>query len=279
MLSMFFVHDGGSTQDWRLKGHAEKHFWKWVCSWGAFVRFPSDLGYDDGAYRLPPLKFHHHQVEVDQVDLRSEGMLFAMEARTLQERRSARKASLSSRVQELAKLANESTEQWLVWCDLNDEGDALEKAIEGSVQVAGSDSPEFKEQAALDFIDGKTRVLISKASIFGFGLNFQRCHNMAFVGLSDSWESYYQAVRRCWRFGQTSPVDVHIFSSILDGAVVSNIERKEADAETMAKEMTAFTSAFVRANVSGSSREKTEYNPKKTMKLPAWVFESDEGNQ
>lgn len=277
MLSMFFVHDGyGATRDWRLKGHAKKAFWKWVCSWAAFVRFPSDLGYDDGAYQLPPLKYHSHQVEVDQVSLRAEGMLFAMDARTLSERREARKASLSGRVAELAAMVNESSDQWIVWCDLNDEGNALEKAIEGSVQVAGCDSPEFKEQAALDFIDGKTRVLISKASIFGFGLNFQGCHKMAFVGLSDSWEAYYQAVRRCWRFGQKNPVDVHIFSSVLDVAVVSNIERKEADADTMAREMSKFTSEFVKANVKGATHEKTEYNPKKAMKLPSWVMKGSD---
>jgi hypothetical protein len=163
--------------------------------------------------------------------------LFAMEARTLNDQRKVRKASLTLRVAAAAKLANSNSDQWLVWCDLNDESKALTDAINGAVEVSGSDSDDHKRQAAIDFQDGKIRVLVSKPSIFGFGLNFQRCHNVAFVGLSHSYEAFYQAIRRCWRFGQDQPVNAHIIYDVAEGRVIDNIRRKEADSIQMAQSM------------------------------------------
>jgi superfamily II DNA or RNA helicase len=240
MLAMFFVHDGGDTSKWRLKGHATSKFWEWVCSWAVTIRKPSDLGYDDGDFVLPPLEIRDCTVETPrQASTADDGQmaLFAMEARTLNDQRKVRKDSLSLRVDAAASLANGNDEQWLVWCDLNDESKALTAAIDGAVEVSGSDSDDHKRQAAIDFQDGKIRVLVSKPSIFGFGLNFQGCHNVAFVGLSHSYEAFYQAIRRCWRFGQQQPVNAHIIYDVAEGRVIDNIRRKEADSIAMAESM------------------------------------------
>lgn len=255
MLSMFFVHDGGETQTWRLKGHAADDFWRWVCSWAVTLRQPSDLGYPDAAFALPPLTMHQHTVASQA----PEGMLFAVEAQGLIDRRRARQASLPERVARCAALVNASDEPWLVWCDLNAEGDALVKAIPDAVQVAGSDAPAVKEARMLGFADGEFRVLITKPSIAGFGMNWQHCPNVAFVGLSDSWEQYYQAIRRCWRFGQTRPVQCHVFASEAEGAVVANIERKERAAEAMAAQMVEHMQVQNMADVRQAERQTDDY--------------------
>ena len=240
MLAMFFVHDGGDTAKWRLKGHAQNKFWEWVCSWAVTIRKPSDLGYDDGDFVLPALHIQDCTVETPRdavTDDAGQMALFAMEARSLNDQRKVRKASLQLRVDAAAELANGNAEQWLVWCDLNDESKALTAAINGAVEVCGADSDDHKRQAAIDFQDGKIRVLVSKPSIFGFGLNFQSCHNVAFVGLSHSYEAFYQAIRRCWRFGQRHPVNAHIIYDVGEGRVIENIRRKEADSIQMAQSM------------------------------------------
>ena len=240
MLAMFFIHDAADARNWRLKGHAAAKFWEWICSWAVTIRKPSDLGYDDGDFVLPPLEIRDCTVEAPrQAATADDGQmaLFAMEARTLNDQRKVRKASLQLRVDAAAALANGSAEQWLIWCDLNDESKALTAAIDGAVEVSGSDSDEHKRQAAIDFQDGKIRVLVSKPSIFGFGLNFQSCHNVAFVGLSHSYEAFYQAIRRCWRFGQQQPVNAHIIYDVAEGRVIDNIRRKEVDSIAMAESM------------------------------------------
>ncbi len=247
MLSMFFVHDGGETQKWRLKGHAKADFWQWVCSWAAMIRKPSDLGYDDGDFELPPMRTH--RVVVDAERQKQEGMLFAAEAQTLQERLAARRDSVEDRAKAVADLVNGNDRPWIVWCNLNAEADAAKKMIPGAVNVQGSDSIGIKEKHLLGFADGDFRVLITKPKIAGHGMNWQHCADVAFLGLSDSWEQYYQAVRRCWRFGQAQEVNTHIVTASTEGAVVRNIERKEKDAEKMASEMAALTADAVRGNV------------------------------
>jgi hypothetical protein len=256
MLSMFFVHDGGETQQWRLKGHAEGDFWRWVASWAVMLQNPADLGYDGTRFVLPPLEYHHHVIASTHAPA---GYLFPVEAQTLIERRQARKASLAERVQQCADLVNASDEPWIVWCDLNAEGDALTRLIPDAVQVAGSDDAATKEQRMLAFADGAIRVLVTKPSIAGFGMNWQHCANVAFVGLSDSWEQYYQAVRRCWRFGQTRPVQCHVITSTAEGAVVSNIQRKERDAERMQQEMVRHMADLNQAELRATTRETDEY--------------------
>jgi superfamily II DNA or RNA helicase len=461
MLAEYFVHDGGETQVWRLKGHARAQFWKWVSSWGAMVRKPSDLGHDDTAYNLPPLTVAEHLVHTDG---NTAGMLFAFEAQTLSERRDARRASMDDRVSECAlkvkeswhKLAehNEdfchvvetairgkpkstrsgksnapgkapvvsqdepgtkqgdqegihegvlrgepgkvqthnagaeggaqretqskvrdgreveklaqgiseglagikpgeaevsaasevrsdcgsiqrnddraekqmrdmrtlgeetqdvpdggslpreregsrdsvlelqhgdrkvhgqysvaevcnrlSTEQWMIWCDLNVEQDALEMEFgDLAFSIRGSDSNEEKESRLNRWMQGERPVMISKCSIMGWGINMQCCRNVAFVGVTDSFEAYYQAVRRCWRFGQAREVMVHIFASQLEGAVLANLKRKEAAALAMGEQLSAETRDAVREEVAGSERKTNPYNARTRIAAPSWLI-------
>lgn len=273
MLAEFFTHDGGDTSVWRLKGHARNVFWRWVASWGAMIRKPSDLGFDDGAYNLPPLHLHEHVVDTEAP---LNGMLFQMEAQTLSERRDARRSSMVERVAACAAIVNaEHTEPWVVWCDLNDEGDALTAAIDGAVQIAGKDSTEVKEQRLADFAEGRSRVLVSKPSICGWGLNWQHSARMAFVGVTDSFESYYQAVRREWRFGQKRDVHVHLFSSSQEGAVAANLRRKEREAREMAEALSAETAGAVFAEVIGEAkRETNSHHANKPVRVPHFLLET-----
>lgn len=270
MLAEFFVHDGGDTAVWRLKGHARHLFWQWVASWGVMLRSPADLCYDDSAYRLPSLNVHQHTVESTH-DQEATGQLFALEAQTLMDRRSARRDSLVDRVSACAEMVNADKQPWIVWCDLNAEGDALRSAIPDAVEIRGSDDMDVKEQRLMDFAHGKIRVLVTKPSIAGFGLNWQHCARMAFVGVTDSWEAYYQAVRRCWRFGQKRPVDVHIFSSEQEGAVVSNLKRKEEDAKKMSDALAAEVIDSVRSELIGSTRETNNYDANKRVIVPSFL--------
>lgn len=229
MLALFFKQDGNTTHKWRLKGHAESEFWRWMASWAVALRSPADLGCDDAAFRLPPLNMH--SVVVASPD--SGVGLFRAEAQTLQERQAARRESVAERVEAVASKVNADAEQWLVWCNLNAESDALVKAIPDAVEVRGSDSAEHKESSLLGFADGSIRVLVTKPSIAGFGMNWQNCARVAFVGLSDSYEQFYQAVRRSWRFGQERPVECYVVTAEAEGAVVRNIEAKERAAAHM----------------------------------------------
>lgn len=263
MLAMFFTHDGGDTSVWRLKGHAESEFWKWVCSWAVMLRKPSDLGYSDNGFALPPLRYHQITVDVAHQDQAAEGAqlyLIPVEALTLVDRRNARKVSLTDRVAAAAELVNASDESWVVWCNLNTESEALTKAIAGAVEVTGADSAEYKEQVALDFVEGRVRVIVSKPSIFGFGMNWQHCHNAAYVGLSDSFEELDQSVHRIHRYGQTEACDIYIITSELEGAVVRNIERKRGDHERMTDQMLEHMRDLNTAEVHGLVRETMEYH-------------------
>lgn len=261
MLAMFFCHDGGDTSQWRVKGHGVKAFWSWVASWAVMMRRPSDLGYEDDGFALPPLVSHESIVQMGQEYAHAAGTLFASEARTLTDQRAARRASIGRRVETVAQMVNDSADPWVVWCELNDEAGACEAAIPGSVQVAGSDDLDTKERRLLDFAEGRARVLVSKPSIAGHGLNWQHCAHMAFCGIGHSYESYYQAVRRCWRFGQTRPIEVHVVCSDAESAVLENVKRKERDAEEMASQMVALMSETMKANVHGQGCEKADYAP------------------
>lgn len=235
MLSTFFVHDGGDTAKWRLKKHAEKDFWKWVCSWAVMIRKPSDLGYSDDGFNLPELNIYDEMVDAKYKD---DERLFAMPAITLQERRHARSETTEDRTQAVAEIvAHRPDEPWLIWCNLNIESEAAAKLIPRAVELRGSDDRDEKTAKMMDFTAGKIRVLVTKPSIAGFGMNWQHCRNVVFLGLSDSYEQFYQAVRRCWRFGQTRQVHCYIVTSSAEGAVTENIKRKERDAAKMALEM------------------------------------------
>jgi hypothetical protein len=238
MLATFFTHDGGDTSKWRLKRHAVKAFWEWVGTWAIAFRKPSDLNpaFSDDGYVLPPLHIHRHEIDFQTVV--PEGRLFEDEAVTLTDQRSVKRGSLSARVAKVAELvAAEPDEPWLIWCELNDEGGALEKAIPGAVQVSGSDTTAFKEDRMRDFSEGRLRVLISKPAICGFGMNWQHAARMASVGIDHSHEKWYQCVRREWRFGQTRPVHAHVIHTPQEAPIVRSLKEKEARAETMAEEM------------------------------------------
>ena len=414
MLAEFFTHDGGDTSVWRLKGHARDIFWRWVSSWGAMIRRPSDLGFDDGAYNLPALHVHEHQVSYE---MPLNGMLFATDAQSLSERREARRASMADRVAECVSLilgdlqSNErareesvssgvlpsqqaqvqeenagsagclqrdstrevcrergvqredqaasegvsreeaqntsevdlrahsgsvrraddcaeprlrdlrplgevtqsipddrslshqrqgagnivrgvqsrtgevqgqpgvssegnrvSQQQWVVWCELNSEQDALEAAFGPlAFSIRGADSSEEKESRLERWLAGERPIILSKPAILGWGINMQNAARMAFVGVTDSYEAYYQAVRRCWRFGQTRDVHVHVFASKAEGAVVANLTRKERDAGKMAESLSAETRNAVMAEVTGLKRETNDYNAGKTVSVPAFL--------
>ena len=271
MLAEYFTHDGGDTSVWRLKGHARTAFWRWVASWGALVRSPSDLGYEDGGYALPPLIHHEHILPLDQADVFATGRLFAEEAAGLMARRQARRGSLSRRVAECAAVVNaQPDEPWVVWCDLNDESDALTEAITGAIEVRGSMDIDEKEAVLAKFSRGEARVIVSKPRICGFGLNWQHAARMAFVGVTDSFEAYFQAVRREWRFGQTRDVHVHVFASEAEGAVVRNLQRKGVAAEEMAAALSTETAAVVQQEVRGLLRETNAYT-RPTTEMPSWL--------
>ena len=274
MLAMVCVHDGSlrahDAEDWRLKRHAEKDFWRWLASWSVMIRHPRDLGYEDAGYDLPPLTIK--QVTV-KAEYKSDGeLLFPMEAQTLQERIRARKNSASERVAAAAEIvATEPNEPWLIWCNLNSEADELRKIIPGAVNVQGSDTQEYKTANLLGFTRRQPRVLISKPSIAGHGMNFQHANRMVFVGLTDSFEQVFQAIRRCWRFGQTRETFVYMIAGEMEGAVVANLTKKEKKYEHMAKAMADHMKDICAKQLRGADSTKTVYNPKVTMKVPSWL--------
>lgn len=249
MLSMYFVHDGGQTSKWRLKGHAENNYWQWMASWSVFIDNPNNLGYNIEGYDLPKLNIN--QIVAD-------GLPITTEKLTLTQRRNARKESLDVRCQVAADIVNNSEETFLVWCDLNDESKKLHQLINDSVEVKGSDKQKHKSTAMLDFSDDKIKCLVTKPSIAGFGMNWQNCRNMIFVGLSDSYEAYYQAIRRCWRFGQDKEVNIYIIISSKEGTVKENIERKQQDAEKMQKAMIKLTKDITSKELKQTTRITTE---------------------
>lgn len=219
---------------WRLKKHARIPFFRWLASWAVALRTPGDLGYDDAGYILPELLIQDTVIHAERPP---DGSLFYdLAAKGIQGRMAARCASLKDRVAATADLVKRPG-QWLVWCGLNTESDALARTIPDAVNVCGSDSYSVKRAAVERFVRGDIRVLVSKVSILGFGLNFQHCHQMVFVGIGDSYEQYYQAIRRCWRFGQAFPVDVWVVVSEAETGVVKNVRRKEAAADALSREL------------------------------------------
>lgn len=270
MLATFFVHDGGDTSQWRLKGHAEGPFWRWMCSWAVMLQRPSDFGYQDGGYALPPLVQNEHIVSVECQPSFETGLLFPMEARGLSERIGARRDTVDLRVRQAIDLTP-SDRPFVWWCNLNSESDALAKGIPGAVEVRGSDSEESKERKLVDFSEGRIRILITKPSICGFGMNWQHCADTGFVGLNDSFEQVYQAIRRFWRFGQTKAVNVHFIAAETEGAVLANIRRKEADAERMGRAMVAHMASLNIEHIKGATRDRADYQPTVPVAVPAWL--------
>lgn len=268
MLARFFKNDlnnsasgrfRGEVIKWRLKGHAEIPFWRWVCSWARALRRPSDYGFDDAQFVLPELIEREHLIEVDSL---ADGFLFALPAVGLKEQRDERRRTIAERCEKAASLVTGTGQPAVLWCHLNEEGDMLEKMIPGSVQVSGKDSDEAKEEKLLGFIDGAARVLVTKPKIGAWGLNFQHCaHVVDFP--SHSFEQRYQAVRRCWRFGQTRPVLHETVTTEGERGVVRNMQRKAEAADAMFSSLVAHMNA-------AQAIDRAQAFPKK-QELPAWL--------
>ena len=244
-------------QQWRFKGHAEDHFWRWVCSWARACRKPSDLGYDDDGFTLPELSETTHVVKANTPRA---GCLFNLPAMNIREEREERRRTITERCETTAGLVADS-DQALIWCHLNDEGNRLAKIIPGALQVAGSDSDELKEERLMAFADGQLKFLVTKPRIGAWGLNLQRCAHVAFFP-SHSYEQYYQGVRRCWRFGQKRPVRVDIVSTDGEVAVMDNLKRKAEQASRM-------FSALVSHMGDAMQIEAVNYTSK--AKVPQWL--------
>jgi hypothetical protein len=256
MLATYFVNDTGDTGTWRLKGWGASKFWEWMGTWAVVLRNPSDLGFDGSRYVLPAPQYLEHVVETDPLG----NDLFSRPAQTLTERRQAQRASIEQRCRALANVVNsESSEPWLIWCHLNDEAELLQSLIPGSINVQGSDSAEYKAEQMMAFSRGSLRVLISKPKICGFGMNWQHCARMAFVGLDDSFEKFYQAVRRCHRFGQKRSVQVHLFTAENEGQILLNLKRKEEQHHEMSANMIEHMKDIMNHELSGQQNIVDEY--------------------
>ena len=252
MLAAFFVHD---DKGWRLKGHAVEPFYRWLASWGMSLKKPSDLGYDDDGFILPPLTIEPVFVEVP---IKPEGQLVWTGLKGISDRSRVRRLTLKQRVEKAAEFINSSNEQWIAWCGLNDEGRELAKLLDDAVLVEGHHTPESKAEKIEAFQDGKYKTLITKGRIGGFGLNLQNANNQVFVGLNDSWEMYYQCVRRSYRFGQTKPVNVKIILSDAERAIYDNVMQKQQEAERMSDYLIANVREFEREEIS-DIQQKFEY--------------------
>lgn len=266
MLSMFFINDSSNGIGWRLKGHSVSEFFKWIGEWAVMIKNPSDLGFDGSEFILPKLRIHNIVTESPAAD----GQLFALPAETLQERRQARKDSLAARVAEAKRIVEETDDQILIWCNYNDESEALKKAISNSYEVKGSDTEEHKENGMIGFSENTVKRLISKPSICGFGMNWQNCHRIVFCGLSDSYEQFYQAVRRCWRFGQKSEVDVYVITSEAEANILNNIKTKQARHDLMSAEMLKVINEVTKERLYNMKFEHSHYLPQEEFRIPAW---------
>lgn len=269
MLATFFVHDGGETSKWRLKGHAEKKFWEWLATWAVVLTSPADLGYDASDFVLPSLNMHQEIVEPEGLS-EDESKI----ASTLSERRQARKRSLEDRCAKVKQIVDDADpdEKFVIWCDLNIEQDTLAKMFgDKCVSIQGSTKRDDKIQLEKEWREGNVPVMVTKPKCFGWGLNWQHCSKEIFVGLSDSYEMFYQALRRCYRFGQENDVDVWIVISKQEGNVLANVQRKEDLAKTMIREMTDHTREILEEEIRGLVRTSIPYNPTIEMKIPIWV--------
>ncbi len=256
MLASFFVHDDSG---WRLKRHATEHFYRWLSSWAMSIRKPSDLGYNDDDFVLPPLNVTPLWVDSDY---RPDGMLFSAGLKGVGHRAQVRRATMAQRIERAAALCGDG-EKWIMWCGLNEEGRQLAKLLPDAVLMEGAQSVDRKLDAIEGFQNGKYRILITKPRIAGFGMNFQQAHRMAFVGLSDSWEQYYQCIRRCWRFGQDQPVDVHVILSHDEAPIYENVLGKEKEAQEMSRHLIENVQDFEAAELG----QKTEVEIHETKEV------------
>jgi len=270
MLSMFFINDTGHTGHWRLKGYVKDNiFWQWMASWAIMITKPSDIGYANKGFNLPDITYHEHIIKTKVKPKHGFGLIKTNQ--TLNDRRKIRKETIEIRCKEAADAINSTNDRWVIWCNLNDEGDQLVKYIEEAIQVAGRHDNELKEKRMLDFAQGKIKRIVTKPKIAGLGMNWQICHKAAFIGLSDSWEQFYQAVRRIWRFGQTDKVEIHIILEEREQVVLENIKRKENQARKMIDNMVLYMRDLTNAELKQTQKETADYYPTIPMELPEWI--------
>jgi len=274
MLPVWFIHDSADTGTWRIKGHAKDDFWRWVASWARCVSKPSDLGFSDEGFILPELITHRHEILADtSIDTGAEkdgqNRLFRIPEMSATSVHKEKRMTISARADRIAEVVGkEPNEPWVIWCDTNNEADMLLDRFRGDdvVEVRGEQSHDEKEAKIIAFSDGKARIIISKSSITGFGLNWQHCARQAFVGLSFSYEQYYQAVRRSWRFGQKRPVHIHVACADTERSIYETVTRKAEDhfemKESMAKAM---------REASAAHQVRKAYEPQKQATIPSWM--------
>jgi len=268
MLATFFINDTKDTGTWRLKGHVRNNiFWKWLSSWAVMINKPSDIGFDNDGFILPKIHYHEHIIPSTAEPF---GLLIEA-ASTLDERRQVRRETVELRVNEAAKIINGSEIPWVIWVNLNSEGEYATRQIHHAVEVAGRHTDEIKSERMIGFAKGRYRKIVTKPKIAGLGMNWQICNKAAFIGLSDSWEQFYQAVRRIWRFGQKHEVDIHIFIEEREGAVLQNIQRKDKQAKLMTESMIKHMKDLTKKELEQTGKMSIDYFPSQEMELPSWI--------
>ena len=263
MLIRWFINDSGDTGTWRLKGHAHASFWDWMTTWCRMAESPADFGFDASEYVLPPLNVHRHSVETHAIV--TDGLFAGIASAT--EMHTIKRQTVEKRAERMGELVAQTSGPWVVWCDTDYEADALIAAMPEAMEVRGSHDVGRKEESLAAFADGQARVLITKPAICGYGLNWQHCCNVGFVGRSFSYESWYQAVRRCWRFGQRQPVNVHLIVAEGEDQIGRVIDRKAGDHSKMKRAM----SEAMRRSAGRVNEVRKAYEPNHNVRLPAWL--------
>lgn len=265
MLMRWFINDTSTaSQEWRLKRHAVNDFWDWCASWSRMAELPSDLGGSDKGFILPEMKIIRHRAEASPI---KGSDLFGMVDMSATSMFDVKRKTADTRAKEIASLVTGSAEPWVVWCDTDNEADSIRALVPDVAEVRGSHTPEHKENTLRAFADGSVRVLLTKPAICGFGLNWQHCARTAFVGRTFSYEAWYQAVRRFWRFGQKRIVEVHLVVAEGEEAIARVIDRKAEDHATMKEAMRA---AMLRA-ADVTQRRRTRYQPTHKAEAPQWA--------
>lgn len=270
MLSRWFINDTMKAGGYRLKKHAVQDFWRWVASWAICIERPSDIGHCDDGYELPPLNTIEHVVELSREEA-PPGYFWDLGNVSATNIHGRKRKSISDRAAKAAEIvATKPTVPWLIWCQANYEADELRRAIPEAVDVRGSDHESVKEQRLLAFSEGQIRVLLTKPSVAGLGMNWQHCADVVFAGLDYSYESYYQAIRRVWRFGQKNPVDVHLLSTPTEEAIRKSVDGKQARHAAMKSGMAEAMREFMAGELHGEL-QRTEYLASQEMEIPEWL--------
>lgn len=287
MLSEFFIHANKVTEtvlpdgrvqkikqsnkngtEWRLRNYAKQDFYRWLSSWAMSMKKPSDLGFDDDGFLLPALNINPVFIPVTY---KPEGKLFFDTLKGIQERGKVRHETIKPKIDRALEIVNGNQDQWVIWCGLNDESSQIAPLIDGAVEIKGNDDPEYKAKMIESFQDGEYRVMVTKPRIAGYGLNLQNAHNMLFLGLSDSWEAYYQCIRRQWRFGQTQPVNVWIVLSDVERAIYENVLRKETIAKGLHGELMKQVSNYELEELGKNENIDRTYESTEEMIIPDWL--------